>query len=244
MKIAVQLYTVREEAKEDFLKVLEDVKALGFDGVELAGFNQVPVDQVAQKLKDLNLEVMASHVGFKSLDDLETTLRNHEKVGCKNLIIPWSKLESSEDLNVLIHKIKNISPKLKEKGFNLLYHNHAHELVMFEEGTYALDALFQATKGELDAEIDTFWVKKAGLDPITYMESLGERLKFIHVKDMIISENGDKNFAAVGHGEMDIVGILNKAKEMGLEWVVVENDDPEPSGMENIRMSMDYLKSL
>ena len=39
MKIAVQLYSVRDCIKnaDDFMRVLEEVKAMGYEGVEFAG---------------------------------------------------------------------------------------------------------------------------------------------------------------------------------------------------------------
>lgn len=243
MKYAVQLYTVREEAKEDFFKVLDDVKAMGYEGVELAGFNGVEPQVLANKLQELGLTVVASHVDFSS-QPVENIIRDHKILGCTKLVIPWHKLKSAEDLDALVIQIKDLSKALVPHGLDLLYHNHDHEFIQLDDGEVALDALFARTKSLLQSEVDTHWVARAGLNPIEYLEQLGERVKLIHIKDMQIDDEGNKDFAAVGEGIMDIKGILGKAEELSISWAIVENDAPKPNGLDNIKRSMDYLKRL
>jgi sugar phosphate isomerase/epimerase len=49
---------------------------------------------------------------------------------------------------------------------------------------------------------------------------------------------------ALGEGNCDIPAVIKAAKDIGLEWVVVENDDPVPTGFEDITRSIKYLKSI
>ena len=50
--IGYQLYSAREEAEKDLLGVLKQLKALGYDGVEFAGFYGNTADQIAEMLKE------------------------------------------------------------------------------------------------------------------------------------------------------------------------------------------------
>src|SRR5882724_3117014 len=69
--IALQMYTVRNEAKEDFVGTLKKVAALGYRGVELAGTYGHTAHGLRGILDDLNLELAGSHV---SIDELNTNL--------------------------------------------------------------------------------------------------------------------------------------------------------------------------
>ena len=55
MKLAVQLYSVRDDYKtgEEFLKILEKVKEIGFEGVEFAGFGCCEPEVIKAKLDEL-----------------------------------------------------------------------------------------------------------------------------------------------------------------------------------------------
>ena len=63
-KLGVQLYSVRDDAAKDIEGTLKAVKAMGYDGVELAGlYGKTP-----EELKDLaasaGLEILSAHTGL------------------------------------------------------------------------------------------------------------------------------------------------------------------------------------
>lgn len=243
IQIAVQLYTLREECKEDFIGTLHKVKDLGFKGVEFAGFFETDANVLKETLLELDLYPVSSHVGMKQLENsLEEVVNYHKVIGCKNLIVPYCKFETIEATKELVKRFIDISKQLETHGMKLLYHNHAHEFIKIE-GKYALDLLFEETSGYMEAEIDTHWVRRAEIDPVDYLNDHGDLIKLIHIKDMIVKEDGSYDFEAVGHGIMDIKSIIEKADAMGIQWAIVENDNPVPNGLDNISRSITYLKN-
>lgn len=118
----------------------------------------------------------------------------------------------------------------------LLYHNHDHEFKEIE-GTYILEQLFETCKG-LKAEIDTFWVHRAGVDVKEYLLKHKETVKLIHLKD-----GTAEKLTAIGEGTAPIKTVMEMAKVLDLEWVIVENDAPVPNGLEDIERSMTYIKA-
>ena len=56
MKIAVQVYSVRDHINdtETLLKALEEIKKIGYDGVEFAGFFNTDAATIKAKLDELN----------------------------------------------------------------------------------------------------------------------------------------------------------------------------------------------
>ncbi|WP_105620055.1 sugar phosphate isomerase/epimerase family protein [Vallitalea okinawensis] len=243
IQIAVQLYTLRNECKEDFTGMLHKVKDLGFKGVEFAGFFDTDANVLKEILNELDLYPVSSHIGMKQLENnFEDVIDYHKVIGCKNLVVPYCKFETLEATKELAKRLIEISKQLKPHDMKLLYHNHAHEFVEIN-GQYALDLLFQETSGYLEAEIDTHWVRRAEINPLDYLSDHEDLIKLIHIKDMLVKEDGSYDFEAVGHGIMDIKSIIKKADAMGIKWAIVENDDPVPNGLDNISKSIAYLKN-
>ncbi|MEM7382051.1 MAG: sugar phosphate isomerase/epimerase, partial [Bacteroidota bacterium] len=103
----------------------------------------------------------------------------------------------------------------------LLYHNHNFELIADENGVVILDYLLENCNPEyVNFEMDLYWVKAAGADPLAYFEKYPGRFKAWHVKDM--DEQG--RFAAVGQGNIDFASILAKKELSGMEYYFVEQD--------------------
>ncbi|GKX29799.1 sugar phosphate isomerase [Vallitalea longa] len=242
LKIALQLYTVRNECNKDFIGTLEKVAELGYDGVELAGVYGLTAEELKVELDRLNLTVMGSHIGLEELEkNLDDIIEYNKTIGNSFIICPYAKCETKEQLEELANKLNIIGNKLSAEGLQLLYHNHSHEFEKID-GIYGLDLLFDLTKNML-MELDTHWVERADLDVIDYMDKNKDILKLVHIKDMI-EIDGKKDFAAIGEGTMNIKGILQKTVEIGCSWVIVENDQPKPTGIENATISINNLKKM
>ena len=67
LPIGLQLYSVRRELERDFLGTLKEVKALGYDGVEMYGILDKSVKEWKDALAALELEVPSSHVSVAEL---------------------------------------------------------------------------------------------------------------------------------------------------------------------------------
>ena len=48
---------------------------------------------------------------------------------------------------------------------------------------------------------------------------------------------------ALGEGNNDLLSVFKAAKDSGMEWLVLENDDPKPNGIDDITRSMAYFKA-
>ena len=242
--LALQFYTVREESQKDFFGTLAKVAEIGYKGIEFAGFFDIKAEDLKAKMDELGLVAVGSHTGLDLLKgDLDAVIEYNKVIGNKKIIIPWAKFENMDDLNDMVAYCKEISPKITAAGMVLAYHNHDHE---FEEidGRRQLDVLFEdTTVDELKAEVDTYWVAKAGLDPIEYLKSLGgERLVSVHLKDMADTE--DKGYTEVGEGILDEAGIIETALSMGVDTFVVEEDEPKIHCIESARVSFENIKKM
>lgn len=234
MKLALQLYTIRDCYKngEEFISALKKVKELGFDGVEFAGFAGLKADELKKALNEIGLVPLSSHESPERLrDNIDEILSYCNEIGCKNVVCAFSPAKTKEDLQSLEKILKSAKEKAESFGINILYHNHSHEFEPMELGI-PLDVI----KGFCPLELDTYWVFNSKVNPAEYIRENAEKIGLIHLKD---GKSGTP--CAIGEGENSISEILDAAKECGFEWIIVENDNPVPDGIEDTRRSMKNL---
>jgi sugar phosphate isomerase/epimerase len=247
-KIALQIYSIREEAEQDFEATIKKIKSFGYDGIELAGLYGNSPQQVHVWLKENNLECVSAHISYHELcTELEETVEVYKMLGCRYIAIPALD-ESSytgsgyEELLKIITEISNVC---KNKGIQLLYHNHAVEFEMKNaQGVCWIDDIYEKTAlEELQTEFDTGWVQIAGQNPAAYIRKYKNRSPVIHIKDY---ESKDPIvFCAVGKGKLNMKDIIQAAEEANTEWLVVEQDtDMVPTELEDVERSIEYLKLL
>ena len=93
-KIALQLYSVRDDAKEDLYGTLKRVKAFGYTGVEFAGLHGHDPLEVKAMCQELGLVPISAHVPLDDLmADMEATIDCYKKIGVSYIVIPYLKEE-------------------------------------------------------------------------------------------------------------------------------------------------------
>ncbi|MFC7677661.1 sugar phosphate isomerase/epimerase family protein [Paenibacillus sp. GCM10028914] len=244
LKVALQLYTLRDYDQEDFAAKLRKVSEAGYDGVEFAGFANIAAEEMKVMLEKANLKAMGSHTPIDELlGNLDEVITYNQVIGSSYIVIPYYKIESMEDVHSLIAIVKEIGPKIKASGMDLLYHNHYHEFVNEFGDQPILEMLREATtEEEFNFEVDMFWTTHANREPVEVMNSFGSRCKTVHVKDMVNKE--DKEMTEVGTGLLDLEGIIKKAKSSGYEWVVVEQDRIKIDGYDSVKISLDNVRAM
>jgi sugar phosphate isomerase/epimerase len=246
--ISLQLYTVRDLIANDFAGTVKKVAEIGYQHVEMAGYGNLKDAKEAKKaLDDAGLKVSGSHA---SIDDLETKLEkvldDNEALANTNLVCPHMPEVRRKDAagwKTVAAALNKIGRACHERGIDFAYHNHSFEFQKFE-GKTGLDILFENSEPHLvRSEIDVYWVKHGGEDPVERINKLGERVILLHLKDMAPGE--DKKFAPVGTGILDFKAICDAAAKHGVRFGAVEQDncyDTPP--LEAIKVSFENLKKL
>lgn len=244
LKVALQLYTLRDYDKGDFAAKLRKVREAGYDGVEFAGFDDVPAEEMKTMLESNGLQAMGSHTRIEELlEKLDEVIAYNKVIGSKYIVIPYYKIESMDDVQSLIGIVKEMGPKVRAAGMDLLYHNHYHEFINDFGDRPVLDMLRdETTDEELSFEVDMFWTTHADREPVKVMDEYGTRCKTVHLKDMVSRE--EKEMTELGTGILDLTGIVAKAASAGYEWVVVEQDRIKIDGYASVKQSLDNVRAL
>lgn len=247
LPVALQLYTVRDEAAKDFFGVLRQVKDMGYDHVEFTAdfFGRTP-GEIRAELDRLGLKAISAHVPIDMLiGGTEKTIADFKALGCRYIAVPWldeARRPGTGAWPQVVEQIKQIGAACRAAGVTLLYHNHDFEFVKIG-GKYALDMLYEAVPaGLLETEIDTCWVRVGGEDPAAYVLKYAGRCPVVHLKDFA---RDPFDFRPVGYGVQDMPAILDASVKAGAKYVVVEQDrSAERPSLEAARLSREYLKKL
>lgn len=239
--VAVQLYTLRDALADDFVETLERVAEIGFKGVELFSYGDLTVDELKKQLDRVGLKVAGNHVPLEELrHNLDQVIVDQKMLNNKYVVCPFLLPEdrNPDSYQELVQFFDRTGKQLREQGLVLCYHNHDFELELMPNGETALDYLFtQTDEANLQAELDLYWLKKAGEDPVEWIKRYQNRTPLLHLKDMTTDE--EQFFAELGAGGLDLEAILSVGTP---EWWIVEQDESRIDPFESIQMSYNYLE--
>ena len=244
--IGLQLYSLRNEIKDDLPGSLEKISNIGYKNLEAAGYQDgkfYGMNPAVFKslVEDHGMKLTSSHVTFEK-DEISTVLQAHKEAGVKYMVWPWLSNEQRKSLDsykIVIEKFNTIGELCNQNGLQFGYHNHAFEFTPIE-GVIPYDLLLESTDPDfVFMQIDLYWAVYAGIDPIAYFEKYPGRFKLWHVKDMLAGEQ--KEMTEVGTGVIDYKKIFESASLSGMKEFFVEQDVIRGDGFESVKKSFDYM---
>jgi sugar phosphate isomerase/epimerase len=242
-KVGLQLYTVRDQMKQDFFATIARVARVGYTEVEFAGYFDQPPEVVKRTLTDNGLTAPSAHVDYLHLTTkLPEVIEAAKTIGHSYIVCPWI----AEDQRSGVDGWKRIAAALEKAGgetqragIQLAYHNHNFEFVP-TDGKLPYDILLANSDSQLvNMEMDLYWITKAGQDPLKYWNLYPGRFSLVHVKGM--DKAGD--FTEVGGDTIDWKKLFSHSEKAGIKHYFVEQDksnDPFAS----IQKSYAYLRDL
>lgn len=281
VKTGIQLYSVRGSLAKDPYGTLAKVAEIGYRYVEGANGNAaedpgvgfgVPAREMKKALDDAGLKLVGCHVTPLQLDLIDRVLDYHQEVGnpqigCAIDFFPYG------DRDFILRRCElfnQIGEKCRARGMRFYYHNHYQEFQRFG-GDYVYDIIMANTDPSLVfVELDTYWVMRAGLDPLAAMEKYKDRLILLHQKDFphdapqklvmfdgIINPRANINmdvfgatiypecFTEIGTGILPIQDFIDAAQAVpSLEYILLEQDFSKLDELESIQVSMNAFRKF
>lgn len=238
-QLAVQLYSLREELKQDFDRTIADVAAANYAGVEPWGGLPVAADRAAAVFASHGLAVPSIHLPLLTGDDASELLDTAKAFGVKTIVLPSlpeADFADEDGLKRAAEKITASAAVAKDAGFAYGYHNHWWEWTLID-GQTALDRLAALLDASVVFEIDTYWARVAGFDPAQVVGRFGDRAPLLHIKDGP-ADTPESPMVAVGDGVVNVEAIFEEAQA---SWAVVELDRCATNMTEAIAQSARFL---
>lgn len=236
--VALQLYSVREAAAQDFPGVLKRVAEIGYKGVEFAGLHGMAANEVRKIVDDLGLQVASAHMAMPTADNAAQMIEECHTLGVTKLVTgPGGPLDTMANVLAAADRLNAAVAALEGSDIRLGLHNHWAE---FEpvEGKLPEDVLLEKVPG-MFAQLDVYWCAVGGQDPVSTVARLKDRIPLLHIKDGMIEPR--QPHTAVGSGVLDIPAIIGAADENVLEWLIVELDSCATDMFEAVEQSYRYL---
>lgn len=257
--IGIQLYTLRNELKTDTAGTLKAVAAAGYKQVEPFGFPDA--DALIKGAQDVGLKINSTHFQWDSavspkdegFSDFMKIVEKAKGLGLSHLVVPYLQdghRKTLDDYKKTAANLNKAAAKAKAEGIQLCYHNHNFEFLPMEGGKCGFDVFTEEFSDDMRFELDLFWVKLGGKDPVELIQKLAGRVEQLHLKDL---KEGIKTpefgkvptdaFQELGDGIISTEPILVAAEKAGIKHCHVEQDQ-SPDALASIKQSIGYLNKL
>jgi len=237
--VGLQLYSLRERLESDGrAEILRAVRSFGYGAIEPYDVRTDP-EQLRADLDAAGLAVTSVHAKVPR-DDAVAFLEGAKIVGADTVIVPSvppERFDSAGSIAALASELNAGAAKAADHGLRFGYHNHWFELESIVDGRTGLEVLADALDPAVILEVDTYWAAVGGQDVPKLLGRLGDRVRYLHVKDGPITHNDD--MVAVGQGRMPVADVLAAAPSA--EWHVVELDRCATDMLVAVRESLAWL---
>ncbi|MDM9632590.1 sugar phosphate isomerase/epimerase family protein [Robiginitalea aurantiaca] len=251
-EIGLQFYSLRNAFKNDVEGTLSQIQKWGITTVEGGETYGLPLGDFLSLLRKYELEVVSLLLPYEMFrDNPEEAIHIAKAYGAKYIGCAWiPHRENDFTIREVRHALEvfNRAGKLADDdGIQVFYHPHGYELRPYKTGTL-LDYMISEAS-DFEFQLDVYWVRHGGQDPLALLEQYPDRFILMHMKDMAEGVVGDfsghsdvRTNVVLGRGQIDIAGLMRKASQLGIPYVFIE--DESPKSMMQIPLSLDYLKSL
>lgn len=253
-EIGLQLYSLRNQIPKDVPGSLALINKWGIKEIEGGGTYGMTQEEFNALLKKNNLKMVSIGAGFEELEkDAAGVAEKAKQFGATYVMCSWIPHTGDDftlaDTEKAIAVFSKAGKVLKEQGISLCYHIHGYEFRPYEDGT-----LFDLMVKRLDSkfvnfEMDVFWVKHPGQDPVALLKKYQGRFPLMHLKDRKHgtpnSQSGhgdDESNVVLGTGDVGIKEIMKIARKAGVKHFFIE--DESSHSVEQIPQSLTFLKSL
>jgi len=249
-EIALQLYSLRNEMKEDPVKYHKMIADWGISALEGGGTYGMSDVEYAKLLADNNLRVVGISADYNQLTKtLQPIIDEAKKYGAKYATCYWiphtEGAISMDEIKVATALFNSVGEQLQKEGITFTYHPHGYEFAKEGKGV-VMDYMLKNAE-HFAFNMDVFWVAMGGGDPLRIMKKYKGKFPQLHLKDRKIGTPGSpdgrgdvETNVVLGTGDIDIDGLIKQAKKQGTKYLVIE--DESSRSVEQIPQSVAFIK--
>jgi inosose dehydratase len=225
-------------------QAIDDVSATGFRGIQLRS-NCIQEFGAPSAVRDLlnrqQLKFVALSSGNLPSDPSAAAASIAEHVSHAKFLReaggmylqvvdsgPGHRAATSADYKQLGHTLTELGKRTADLGISLGYHNHMGSLGESPEAVDQIMAASDPRYARLELDIAHYF--QGGGDPVKAVEKFGDRLLFLHIKDVERLPAGADNensyrFVELGRGQVNIPAVFEALRKVNFRgWAIVELD--------------------
>jgi len=252
--IGLQLYSLRNQFAQDPAGTMAKVKSFGVTDVEMLGTYGLEFPEFIKLLAQNDIQVVSYGADFEQLEKFPQQVADQARAyGAKYVVCFWIPHDGDDFTIADVQKATAVFNKaarvMAQNGLLFCYHPHGYEFQLYN-GWPLFDALMDALDQRyVYLELDVFWMKQAGQDPVALLKKYSTRWVLVHLKDRKKGSPNSLNGRAdletnvvLGTGDVGIAEIMKEIKKLGIQHCFIE--DESSRAVEQIPLSLAYLKTL
>jgi sugar phosphate isomerase/epimerase len=156
---------------------------------------------------------------------------------------------TAEDVDKAAVVFNESGKVMASNGLLLCYHPHGYEFKPYKDGTLFDYMVEKFDSPYVQFEMDVFWIKQPGQDPLALLKKYPNRFVLMHLKDRKHgtppTDNGHADVetnVALGSGDVGIAEIMKEAKRIGIQHFFIEDESSRSE--EQIPQSLKYLRTV
>ena len=252
--IGVQLYSFRNQFKTDVPGTLAAIEKMGFKYIEGGDSYGMPIKDIKLLLDKSKFKVVSIQADYNELEkDPAQFIEKANAYGATYVMCAWiphPEAPLTIELAKAAVKVFNDAGKvLAAKGIKLVYHAHGYEFAPYEGGTIYDYMMKNMDPRYANFEMDIFWMKHPGQDPVALFSKYPGRYPLVHLKDRLPGTPGNmlgradvETNVVLGTGDLGIKEKYRAGKKAGVKYFFIE--DESSRSMDQVPQSLAYLKDL
>ena len=222
-RMGVQTWCFRDSKSID--TVIDYLHSLGLAHVEIAPSVHLPVETPLEEVKAVREKFAAEGITVDSFGVVQ--IANDEQ-SCRR-IFEYGKTLGV--LNISVFPQYDALPLLDrlcaEYGIPAAIHNHGPEDKLYAKPEMYREHL-AGVSSRVGLCVDTGHYLRSEVDPLAVIDEFADRVISIHLKEMVLDDNGRWTDLIVGRGELDLLVLVKKLKEIGFKGSFSLEYESEP----------------
>lgn len=243
MKLGAQFFSIRDNTQtpEDLKRSFEAMKRIGYDVAQMSAICKIDPYLLRSYVDEYSLPVTCTHSPYERIvSDTDALIGEHLIYGCGVIglgSMPGEFRGSYGGLKAFLQSLSEPIKRIEAAGLKFAYHNHAFEFELDGDVPY-YDIMIESAPS-LNFILDTYWVKYAGFDHLSYIKRIGlERMTNVHFKDMRSEPQGE--ICPCGTGIIDFAAVTELCDSLKIPYALVEQDNAPDSGDSWGQMEISY----
>ncbi len=252
--VGLQLYSFRDAFAKDVPGTMAKVRQMGFREIETAGTYGLSLSAYRQLLDQNGLKAISTGADFEDLaTNMPKVIAEAKAVGAKYVVCTWIPHYGDRftpfDAEKAVDVFNTAGSILADNGLTFCYHTHGYEFQTYKDGTFFDYMADNLNPKFVNFEMDVFWVKEPGYDPVALLQKYPKRFLLMHLKDRKPgtpdSNTGHADVESnviLGQGDVGIAAIMMQARKLGVKHFFIE--DESSRALQQVPASVAYLESL
>ncbi len=250
--VGVELYSVRDQLKQDLMGTVRQVAKLGYEGVEFYSpyfeWTTAYAKDVRKLLDDLGVKCFSTHNSAKSYapENIGKAIELNQIIGSRFIIMASAggRIADLDGWKGVAERLNQGAEKMKAAGIRAGFHNHELEFKPIN-GTRPMDVLAKNTSKDVVLQLDVGTCVDAGSDPVAWIKQNPGRIVSAHCKDWAPGGE-DKGYKVLfGEGAVPWTKVFDACeKSGGIEYYLIEQEGSRFPPMETIERCLASYKKM